>query len=76
MDENDFSGLKSISKYIKKIQKKLTVRGGEEGVNAYSQPDRKISVFYDFSYIIAFIQHILSLCAFFNELLCAVMKPH
>ena len=55
MDENEFSGVKSISEHIesyskikntpKKFHKKLTVRGGR-GVNAYGQPDRKISAFF------------------------------
>ena len=44
MDENDFSGVKSILGHIE-FHKKLTVRGGGGGLNVYIQPECKISVF-------------------------------
>ena len=54
MKKLTFSCVKSVSRHIesyskikntpKKFQKKLTVRGG--GLNAYGQPDPKISAFF------------------------------
>ena len=38
--------LSKIKKHTKKIHKKLTVWGGMGGVNAYGQPDRKVSTFF------------------------------
>ena len=61
MDENDFSGVNSISEHIelyfkikntpKKNSQKADRKRGRGGLNAYGQPDRKISVFFgDFPY--------------------------